>query len=398
VGEGIIGDRYRIARRLGVGGMSRVYLCWDVRLQLWCAIKVMVAEAVGESVLRARFVQEARSLARLGHPHLVRLYDLVDHVESPFMVMEYVEGGTVAARLARGEVALRDAVRLAAEACSGLHAAHEAGIVHRDIKPQNLLLDAHGNLKVSDFGVARVEQEMRLTMSNMSLGTVAYMPPEQQRDAAKVDHRADIYGVGATLYAMVTGRRPTALLTGDRTRTLGELPLEVRSILERATQAAREQRYPTARAMEEALREVLERLPSRPDDPELVDEVAPPPSQPPTEEQTVELEPGELDGTERSWIGVAVGAPSRSMAPTEVGRPASRADSGVKTRPTFREIDPSADSLPSQTISLPTPARPSVLRRVAIGLLALTGGLLCGGACAGVLGMGGIGAIFAIGQ
>ena len=217
---GTIGDRYRIARRLGAGGMARVYLCWDERLQLWCAIKVMTSEAVTDPVLRARFVQEARTLARLGHRNLVRLFELVDHVEYPYMVMEYLRGGTVAARLSRRDLHLHQAVVLAAETCSALHAAHEAGVIHRDIKPQNLLLDFDGTLKVSDFGVARVELEMRLTLTNMSLGTIAYMPPEQQRDASKVDHRADIYAAGATLYALVTQRRPTSLLTADRDRAL----------------------------------------------------------------------------------------------------------------------------------------------------------------------------------
>jgi serine/threonine protein kinase len=168
-----IGDRYRLARRLGQGGMSRVYLCWDERLHLWCSIKVMSAEVVDDAVLRARFVQEARTLARLGHENLVRLYELVDHVACPYMVMEYVEGGTLAERMARGPLHLHHAIALVAQTCSALHAAHQAGVIHRDIKPQNLLLAADGTLKVGDFGVARVQQEMRLTMSNMSLGTLA---------------------------------------------------------------------------------------------------------------------------------------------------------------------------------------------------------------------------------
>lgn len=408
--EGTIGDRYRIARRLGTGGMSRVYLCWDERLHLWCAIKVMNAEAVGESILRARFVQEARTLARLGHPHLVRLYDLVDHVESPFMVMEYLEGGTVASRLARGEIALHHAVRLAAETCAALAAAHSLGVIHRDVKPQNLLLTADGTLKVSDFGVARVEQEMRLTLSNMSLGTLAYMPPEQQRDASKVDHRADIYAAGATLYALVTGRRPTSLVTAERARAITALPPEIRHIVDRATAPERDERYVDAVSMEEALQFALKQIPPSSALP-LIDRVEPPPEAPPAEGEAIDVDPSEIIGTERTWSGAA----SQTTGQTSSHTPSQ--PSAARSHTTFREIDPSRDSIANQTVLLapPRPSRPpeaaiptllrapepprrSLARRLLVGILALSFGLVCGGSCAGVMGVGGIGALFAIGQ
>jgi eukaryotic-like serine/threonine-protein kinase len=356
-----IGQRYAIARRLGEGGMSRVYLCWDERLLRWCAVKVMSADAVGEPILRARFVQEARTLARIEHPNLVRLFDLVDTVACPYMVMEYVEGGTVAARLDRGRVHLHHALAIVADTAAALHAAHEAGVIHRDVKPQNLLLDPQGSVKVGDFGVARVQQSSRLTQSNMSLGTLAYMPPEQHRDASKVDFRADIYGAGATLFAISTGRRPTSLYTDDRETALALVPAEVRPIVRRATELVHTHRYESVRVMEEALREVLGRVPLPADAPPLVDQLDPPPDRPPTGADVV-LEPGELDGTDRAWSS------SQATVVLEQG---------------FRSIDPSRNSVPPTTRLMSLPPRASWLGRALGAGVVLAIGVACGGGCMG---------------
>jgi serine/threonine protein kinase len=370
-----IGDRYAVARRLGTGGMARVYLCWDERLHLWCAIKVMTAEAVVDPVLRARFAQEARALARLVHPNLVRLYELVDHVECPYMVMEYLEGGSIAARLIRSPIHLHHALRAGTDLCAGLEAAHVAGVVHRDLKPQNLLLGAEGTLKVADFGVARVEQDrLRLTVSNMSLGTIAYMPPEQQKDASKVDHRADIYGAGASLYAMVTGRRPTPLLTGERDRALALLPEDVRAIIRRATAPRREDRFSSAQEMEDALRDALEHIPLPPGTAPLVDRPEPVPDRPPTE--AIALDPEELAGTERTYVGVAVDRTPRPLPPLPGARPTPLLG--------FGSVDPSQDSVGStvRTVDLDPPRRRLGWGGV-LGVMLLLA--LLAGACAGML-------------
>lgn len=332
-----IANRYRIARRLGAGGMAKVYLCWDERLAVWCAIKVMSADAVADPVLRARFVQEARTLARLGHPHLVRLFELRDDVKCPYMAMEYLEGGTVGQRLVRGALHPHHAVRIAAEVCNALQAAHDAGVVHRDVKPQNLLLDAEGMVKLSDFGVARVEQEMRLTQSKTALGTFAYMPPEQQRDASKVDFRADIYSAGATLYTMLTARRPVHLVTGERDRALQQLPDELRAIVDRATEPDPKDRYARADVLEAALRDLLGRLP-RPEGAEpVVDRPEPPPATPP--EDVVELEPGELDGTDKPYRSLPSLSPAASLGlpvqPEPFETPASTPSQRPRRRPAW---------------------------------------------------------------
>ncbi len=366
VGTSTIGDRYRVARRLGSGGMARVYLCWDDRLSMWCAIKVMEPKAVSDPVQRARFVQEAKTLARLGHPHLVRLFDLAEDVESPFMVMEYCEGGTVAARLTRGAMDPAQAALLTADVCSALQAAHDAGVVHRDIKPQNLLLDGDGTIKVGDFGVARVEQELRLTMSNMALGTLAYMAPEQQRDAAKVDHRADIYSAGASMWAMITARRPVPLMTGDRQRALEAIPDgPLRTILDRATAPSRRDRYLTARSLEAALRDAAHAMGGvAPGAPPLIDHPQPPPDEPPTN-PLADLRRGELDGTTRPWDGA-------QLVP------------GV-----LRAVI-SQDGSPARAVPEPDPVVP---RRAGRGVTVLTLFLvtLCAGGCAGFGVLSGIG-------
>jgi serine/threonine-protein kinase PpkA len=373
----LIGDRYQICRRIGDGGMARVYLAWDTRLRLWCALKVMTTKAVEDEVLRSRFVHEGRALARLSHRNLVRFFDLVDEVETPFMAMEYLEGGTVAQRLAVGAIPERQAVLVAADVASALQVAHDAGIVHRDIKPHNLLLDRNGMVKVSDFGVARVDRERRLTMTNMSLGTLAYMPPEQQRDAAHVDHRVDVYALGATLWAMITGRRPTTLISGDRERSLQLLSPALEPIVRTATEASPDRRYPTAAAMELALRDALARLP--PDDGSpLVADPTLVPSTPPVVAE-LELAPDEFTGTLRPWSGrTATPAPAPGGA-----APSTVRTVGLDEVPTAKKPGvppPPPPDLPELPPLGEAPRR-SPLWFAAVGLcLAL--GVFCAGSCA----------------
>lgn len=375
----VIADRYRVARRLGVGGMARVYLCHDDRLDLWCAIKVMSADTVRDPVQRARFVQEARTLARLQHPHLVRLYDLVHAVECPYMVMEYLEGGTVANRLTRGVLHPALAARLVADVANALQAAHDAGVVHRDIKPQNLLLDGEGAVKVSDFGVARVEQEqLRLTQSNVSLGTLAYMPPEQQRDASKVDLRADVYAAAATLYTLLTGRRPTQLCTADRDRALRLIEEPLRGIVDRGTRPQRRDRYDSARALEQALRQALPTLPDPIGADPVADRRQPPPTLPPEPGWAGLLE-GELDGTARPWQGPAIG----SLPPEPVRQ--DTIDTGAETE------EDEAPGPSAETASLPPRRRwwfPLLLAAITLG---------CAGACTGLGLASSLGAWWAVG-
>ena len=243
-----------------------------------------------------------------------------------------------------------------ADVCSALQGAHDAGVVHRDIKPQNLLLDADGMIKVADFGVARVEQELRLTMSNMALGTLAYMAPEQHRDARKVDHRADIYSAGATLWTMITARRPLPLMTGDRVHALEMVPDGLRAVIGRATDPDRRNRYTTARSFEAALRDAAAAMGPSADAPLLVDDLRPTPSHPP-EAPPSDLKKGELAGTSRPWDGAAlVPGVLRAVISTEGG--------------------------PARAVREPEPV--SASRRGSTVILALVLVAICGGGCGGV--------------
>lgn len=206
----MIGERFRLERRLGRGGMASVHLARDEELDRPVAVKVLDALA-GDDEARRRFVREARLAARLSHPNVVAVYDVGDRDGVPYIVMEYVEGETLAELLAgRGRLAPEEAVRLAVQVCAGLEHAHAAGLVHRDVKPQNLLVGTDGTVKISDFGIARAAEATRMTTEGTILGTAGYLAPEQLA-GGEITPAADVYGVGAVLYEALTGRPPVAV-------------------------------------------------------------------------------------------------------------------------------------------------------------------------------------------
>src|SRR5439155_977407 len=174
-------ERYLGTRRIAAGGMATVYACQDQVLGRLVAVKVLAPHYAADSDAAARFQREARAAARVSdHPHVVTIYDIGEHEGAAFIVMEYFPGGTVADRLRSGEPIPRPtAVRWLDEAASALDHAHRAGIVHRDVKPANLLLDANGRLAVGDFGIARMAADSGVTATGVVLGTAAYLSPEQ---------------------------------------------------------------------------------------------------------------------------------------------------------------------------------------------------------------------------
>jgi len=202
--ETLAEGRYRIQRTLGYGGMAVVYLAHDEELRRLVAIKVLAEHLSDDSVFRERFLQESRLASRLSHPNVVQVYDAGEADGRPYIVMEYVEGDTLAER---GKLAYEDAVPLALQACAGLQHAHSAGLVHRDVKPANLLVREDDVLKVADFGIARAAELTRLTQHGTVLGTAAYLAPEQA-EGEEVTAAADVYSLGAVLYEVLTGRRP----------------------------------------------------------------------------------------------------------------------------------------------------------------------------------------------
>jgi len=205
----LVTGRYRVERPLGHGAMSTVDLAFDVELDREVALKRLAENLARDDDLRARFQREARLAARLAHPNVVRIYDVGEDDEGrPFIAMEYVAGETLAELLSRrGPLPPSEVADLGVQACRALAAAHKAGLVHRDVKPQNLLLRSDGVLKLGDFGVAFGLEGTRLTLVGTILGTAAYFAPEQAR-GEEVTAAADIYGIGAVLYELLTGRPP----------------------------------------------------------------------------------------------------------------------------------------------------------------------------------------------
>ena len=188
--------------------MASVYLGRDGQLERRVAVKLLAAGVARDHDLRRRFARESRLAARLSHPNVVAVYDAGEENGRPYIVMEYVEGETVAEVLRRrGSLPPEEAVEIAAQVCAGLAHAHAHGLVHRDVKPQNLLVARDGRVKIADFGVARGDDASKLTQAGTVLGTAAYLSPEQAA-GAEVGPRSDLYSVGAVLYELLSGATP----------------------------------------------------------------------------------------------------------------------------------------------------------------------------------------------
>jgi serine/threonine protein kinase len=206
-------ERYRVARHIATGGMASVWEVEDLLLGRIVAVKVLGAQFAADRGARARFQREARTAAQLSaHPHVVTIYDIGEHGDDAFIVMEHFSGGTVADRLRaareRGSPVDRDtALRWLRDAAAGLDVAHAAGIVHRDVKPANLLLDAQGRVAVADFGIARLADDTQMTQTGQVLGTAAYLSPEQAlgRPARPASDR---YALAVVAYELLSGQRP----------------------------------------------------------------------------------------------------------------------------------------------------------------------------------------------
>lgn len=206
--------KYRVVAFLGRGGMGEVYRAFDPLAERDVAVKILSADVMADPDMARRFLAEARAVAKLNHPNSIALYEVGEERGLNYFVMEYVAGGPVSARLDRaGALDTATAVKWLTGACRGLAAAHAAGMVHRDVKPENLLLTADGEVKITDFGLAKPVTDTRhaldRTKAGQMLGTPYYMSPEQFNGAA-VDARSDVYSLGATLYHFLTGRRPYA--------------------------------------------------------------------------------------------------------------------------------------------------------------------------------------------
>src|SRR3954453_10516447 len=204
----LLNGRYRLDAQVGAGGMSTVYRAFDATLERTVAIKLMHREIATDSDQLERFRREARSVAQLSHPHIVGVIDAGEDEGRPYIVFEYVEGETLKDRIRRlGRLPIDEAIAYAIEIARALGAAHGRGIVHRDVKPQNVLVDEEGSAKVTDFGIARSMDDSGLTADGRVLGTTDYVSPEQAL-RHDVNGQSDIYSLGIVLYEMLTGDVP----------------------------------------------------------------------------------------------------------------------------------------------------------------------------------------------
>jgi serine/threonine protein kinase len=260
--------RYRILHVLGTGGMATVYRAHDNRLDVERAIKVLMPAVAAKRKLRARFDNEARTMARLHHPNIVMVHDVAQDGDRAYMVMELLEGGSVMGWLERnGPMPLRMACDVMRPMLAALAVAHGKGVIHRDIKPHNILISADGVPKVTDFGIAQIRDDrgQQLTGTGTVMGTWAYMAPEQKLSAKKVDERSDVYAAAAMLYALVTNEEPFDLFSSEIQDELARrLPAEIAPIIKKGTRYRPEDRYQTATEMLAAITDVLPSLPPIP--------------------------------------------------------------------------------------------------------------------------------------
>ena len=267
----VLSGRYRLESKLGSGGMSTVYLARDETLERWVAVKVLHREISDQPDQIERFRREARAVAQVSHPNVVAVIDAGEDGGRPYIVFEYVEGETLKQRLDRmGRLPLDEAAAYAIEVGRGLGAAHQRRLVHRDVKPQNVLVDAEGRAKVTDFGIARELEQDGLTKTGRVLGTTDYVSPEQAL-GHPVDARSDIYSLGVLLYEMLTGEVPfkAETLVGVAMKHVNEKLPDVQAgrpevssalaaVVERASEKEAKKRYPDMQAMLADLEVALE--------------------------------------------------------------------------------------------------------------------------------------------
>ncbi len=273
----ILNERYKIKQTIGGGGMANVYLARDIILERDVAIKVLRLEYANDDEFIARFHREAHSATSLSHPNIVNIYDVGEEEGIYYMVMEYVDGMTLKKYIQTyGPIAVDEAITIMKQVTSAITHAHANDIVHRDIKPQNILIDSYGNVKVTDFGIAVALSATSLTQTNSVLGSVHYLSPEQAR-GGMANKKSDIYSLGIVLFELLTGRLPfsgqsavsIALKhlqseTPSVKRWEPDIPQSVENIVLKSTTKDPFYRYETVHEMEEDLETAL--------DPERMDE------------------------------------------------------------------------------------------------------------------------------
>jgi serine/threonine protein kinase len=230
---------YQIQSLIGRGGMGEVWLAIDKNLKRKVAVKKIIAQSINQTIVR-RFLTEAQVLASFSHSHIVQVHNCGCDEQVPYIVMEYVDGGTVSDRLKTGALEVDESIKIISQICEGLGKVHAAGIIHRDIKPGNILLTTDGVPKLADFGLARNEENNSgHTAAGAVLGTIDFMPPEQRRDVSLADARSDLWSLAATFYQMITGKSPRII-------RFDLVPKEMHGFLQKALEELKENRFQDA--------------------------------------------------------------------------------------------------------------------------------------------------------
>jgi serine/threonine protein kinase/thioredoxin-like negative regulator of GroEL len=315
---------YRIVEKLGQGGMATVYKAYHPALDRYVAIKVMHPAFLEDPNFLARFQREARIVAKLDHPHIIPIYDFAEHNGNPYLVIRFIEGETLKARIDRGPIEPQEILRIAQAVGEALTYAHGQGILHRDIKPSNVLLTPDGGVYLADFGLARMAEAGESTLSrDMMMGTPQYISPEQAKGIRKLDARTDVYSLGVVLYELLVGRAP---FTADTPYAIvhdhiftplpmprelkPDLPESLERVLLKALAKEPDDRFQSVEELIAALGSALE-PPAKPKPKETV--VVPPPStiarqaEPPPSEATKKLSEVKPKPQKRRWLwGVAI--------------------------------------------------------------------------------------------
>lgn len=247
--------------------MATVYRAYDRQSGEWCALKILLPQLAERPIIRARFAAEAEAMSRIKHRNVIHVFDVGTDAARPYFTMELAEGGCLVDWVkTHGPMPGRMASDVAIQICKGIGAAHRMGVIHRDIKPHNILVNRRGVCKITDFGIAQFEDDSAsLTQTGSVMGTLGYIAPEQRASAKDVDERADIYSIGATLFTLVTARTTMDLFFADQEPDmLDGVPEPLIPVLLKATRYRREDRYSTVRALAKALYHVKNSLPEDP--------------------------------------------------------------------------------------------------------------------------------------
>jgi serine/threonine protein kinase len=269
-GSSIGNGRYEIREHIATGGMATVYKAWDTRVERIVAIKVLRSLAKSDNNAVERFRREAHAAARLSHPNAVTIYDFLEERGEHFLIMEYVEGVNLKQRLAqKGMLSAEEAIDITCQICSVLQVAHAQGFIHRDIKPQNIMITPDGQAKLTDFGIVRVMEAAGLTNSGIVLGTADYLAPEQAR-GEKLSPASDLYSLGVVLYEMLAGRPPfigssavqVAMQHANKippppSMYNPRIPRSLEAVIKKALQKQPQARYANGEEMRKALQESL---------------------------------------------------------------------------------------------------------------------------------------------